>query len=45
MWHVACIGGVKNVFGILVVKPDGRDNLEHRLRMEDNIKFSQGNKL
>jgi hypothetical protein len=27
MWHVACIGGIKNVYGILIVKPEWKGQL------------------
>jgi hypothetical protein len=28
MWHVACRGGMKNVFGILIVKPEWKGQPE-----------------
>jgi hypothetical protein len=39
--HVACMGGMRNAFRIMVAKPDGKSQLgRSRRRWEDNIKIN-----
>jgi hypothetical protein len=37
--HVACVGEKRDVFKVLVGKPEGKRPLRRRRRREDNIKM------